>query len=110
MGHGRRELQALPSCFRRSGMTRTTHVQIRVTADEKRRIEDAAKRTGKSLSDYLCDLALSQRAPAPAQDTRRFAQTAPVTTKPGIEKNTITSRPFKPDFKEKWRGDYKRAG
>jgi hypothetical protein len=62
-------------------MARSTWLQVRVSSEEKSLIEDDAKRAGKSLSVYLRDLALSQRALAPAPDTRRFAQTAPVTTK-----------------------------
>jgi hypothetical protein len=50
-----------------------------------------AKREGKSVSDYLRDLALSERAPAPEPDTRPFARTS-LTTKADLKRDTITEK------------------
>jgi hypothetical protein len=68
--------------------TKTELIRVRVTADEKQRIEDSAKRAGMSLSAYLRDRALSDRVPD-LPDARRFAQTAPVTTKADVEQDTV---------------------
>lgn len=50
-------------------MTRSTHIQIRVSEEEKARIEKAAAQAGLKVSDYLRRRALPEPPPAP---TRRW--------------------------------------
>jgi hypothetical protein len=88
-------------------MTKSTHIQIRCTPEEKAEIVAYAKHSGYTVSDWIRELALARARTAtphkPSDVTNPTGWSAWPAHQPSataVAKDVVMARRFKPDFKK----------